>query len=146
MYFLGIVIELFCISCLCENVLFRFNLNEYLFSKIFYTKQSMKQMTLFDLSKKKGMKTPDKKKSGSLRTPEKGIKTPDRPIKSPRARTPAIVSKMVRAFKQKEETKLKTLAIKAAKLLTLTQMKKLPVEVKDIVNKRFEFMQEKKKM
>lgn len=112
----------------------------------FYAKQSMKQMTLFDLSKKKGMKTPDKKKSGSLRTPEKGNKTPDRPIKSPRARTPAIVSKMVRAFKQKEETKLKTLAIKAAKLLTLTQMKKLPVEVKDIVNKRFEFMQEKNKM
>lgn len=106
----------------------------------------MKQMTLFDLSKKKGMKTPDKKKSGSLRTPEKGNKTPDQPIKSPRARTPAIVSKMVRAFKQKEETKLKTLAIKAAKLLTLTQMKKLPVEVKDIVNKRFEFMQEKNKM
>lgn len=110
------------------------------------SKKSMKQMTLFDLSKKKGLKTPDKKKSGSLRTPEKGNKTPDRPIKSPRARTPAIVSKMVRAFKQKEETKLKTLAIKAAKLLTLTQMKKLPVEVKDIVNKRFEFMQEKKKI
>lgn len=108
--------------------------------------QNMKQMTLFDLSKKKGMKTPIKKKSGSLKTPEKGNKTPDRPIKSPSAKTPAIVSKMVRAFKQKEEAKLKNLAIKAAKLLTMAQMKRLPSEVKDMVSKRFEFMQEKKKM
>ncbi|XP_078333883.1 tyrosine-protein kinase BAZ1B-like isoform X2 [Crassostrea virginica] len=110
------------------------------------SKKNMKQMTLFDLSKKKGMKTPIKKKSGSLKTPEKGNKTPDRPIKSPSAKTPAIVSKMVRAFKQKEEAKLKNLAIKAAKLLTMAQMKRLPSEVKDMVSKRFEFMQEKKKI
>jgi hypothetical protein len=103
-------------------------------------------MTLFDLSKNRGMKTPIKKKMGSLKTPEKGTKTPDRPIKSLSVKTPAIVSKMVRAFKLKEEAKLKALAIKAAKLLTMPQMKKLPSEVKDMVNKRFEFMQEKKRM
>ncbi|XP_055996600.1 tyrosine-protein kinase BAZ1B-like isoform X2 [Ostrea edulis] len=110
------------------------------------SKKSMKQMTLFDLSKNRGMKTPVKRKMGSLKTPEKGTRTPDRPIKSPTAKTPAIVSKMVRAFKLKEEAKLKALAIKAAKLLTMSQMKKLPTEVKDMVNKRFEFMQEKKRI
>ncbi|XP_061178155.1 tyrosine-protein kinase BAZ1B-like isoform X1 [Saccostrea echinata] len=110
------------------------------------SKKGMKQMTLFDLSKKKGMKTPDKKKMGSLRTPEKGNKTPDRPIKSPTSKTPAIVSKMVRAFKLKEEAKLKNLAVKAADILTVNQMKKLPSDIKDLVNKRFEKIQEKKKL
>lgn len=97
-------------------------------------------MILFDLFKKKGMKILDKKKLGFLRIFEKGNKTLDRLIKFLRVRILVIVFKMVRVFKQKEEIKFKILVIKVVKFLILTQMKKFFVEVKDIVNKRFEFM------
>ncbi|KAK3101036.1 hypothetical protein FSP39_000430 [Pinctada imbricata] len=110
--------------------------------------KGMKQMTLFELSGKKGMKTPEKKKSNltTLKTPEKGLKTPEKSRIASPPKTPAIVSKLMRAFKQKDDNRTKTLASQAAKLLTATQRKKLPSEVKDLVHRKFEFLEKKRKL
>ncbi|VDI64118.1 bromodomain adjacent to zinc finger domain protein 1B [Mytilus galloprovincialis] len=111
----------------------------------------MKQMTLFDMSKKKGMKTPEKKKSmpikKKIKSPQKGMKTPDKKPKvmSP-PRTPAVVSKLVLAVKAKDKGKIKGLLETACKVLSLKQRGKLPVSVKDMVESSIARREEKRKL
>ena len=51
-------------------------------------------MTLFDIAKKKGMKTPEKKSKGDKdKTPLKEQKTPDSKKMMSPPRTPAVVQK-----------------------------------------------------
>ncbi|VDI06875.1 bromodomain adjacent to zinc finger domain protein 1B [Mytilus galloprovincialis] len=113
--------------------------------------KGMKQMTLFDMSKKKGMKTPEKKKSmpikKKIKSPQKGMKTPDKKPKvmSP-PRTPAVVSKLVLAVKAKDKGKIKGLLETACKVLSLKQRGKLPVSVKDMVESSIARREEKRKL
>ena len=107
-------------------------------------------MTLFDLSKKKGMKTPEKKKSTPIKkkkSPQKGLKTPDKKPKvmSP-PKTPAIVSKLVHAVKANDKPKIKSFLETACKVLTPKQRLKLPAEVKDMVESSIARREEKKKL
>ncbi|CAC5416850.1 BAZ1B [Mytilus coruscus] len=113
--------------------------------------KSMKQMTLFDMSKKKGMKTPEKKKSTPIKkkfkSPQKGMRTPDKKPKvmSP-PKTPAVVSKLVLAVKAKDKGKIKGLLETACKVLTLKQRGKLPVSVKEMVESSIARREEKRKL
>ncbi|XP_021346334.1 tyrosine-protein kinase BAZ1B-like isoform X2 [Mizuhopecten yessoensis] len=107
-------------------------------------KKSMKQMTLFEMSKKKGLKTPEKKKitNSNNKTPDKK----DRKKVMTPPRTPAIVSKMVRAHKMEDQAKFKLFVQQAAKILTSPQRKRLPPQIKDTVDRKYEFFAEKKKI
>ncbi|XP_033752647.1 tyrosine-protein kinase BAZ1B-like isoform X2 [Pecten maximus] len=111
-------------------------------------KKNMKQMTLFEMSKKKGLKTPEKRKStcGSNSTPDKGTKTPDRKKVMSPPRTPAIVSKMLQAKKTEDQAKFKLFVQQAAKILTSPQRKRLPPEIKESVERKYELIAEKKKL
>ncbi|XP_060064510.1 tyrosine-protein kinase BAZ1B-like [Ylistrum balloti] len=111
-------------------------------------KKSMKQMTLFEMSKKKGLKTPEKKRStcNNSNTPDKGAKTPDRKKVMSPPRTPAIVSKMVRAHKMEDQAKFKLFVQQAAKILTSPQRKRLPPQIKESVERKYELLAEKKKL
>ena len=107
----------------------------------------MKQMTLFEMSKKKGLKTPEKKHTTkSSRSPGKGIKTPDRKKMMSPPRTPAIVSQLVKAVKTNNLSVVKNLLLKSATILTETQRNRAPAEVKDMIKQKYEFLELRKKL
>ena len=112
--------------------------------------KSFKQMTLFDLSKKKGMKTPEKKKSSSsrkkIKSPHKGLKTPDKKPKVSPQKTPAIVSRLIHAVKANDKGKIKSCMETACKVLTLKHREKLPPNIKVLVENSIARREEKRKL
>ncbi|XP_064634719.1 tyrosine-protein kinase BAZ1B-like [Lineus longissimus] len=99
-------------------------------------KKGMKQMTLFELSKQL----------------KAGAKSPRTPSKSPRKsaptppRTPRIVGKVRKAMKDNNRGRMIQFAIQAAKELNAKQRANLPDDVKGEILKRFEKIEEKKKL
>ena len=107
-------------------------------------------MTLFDLSKKKGMKTPEKKKSSSskkkMKSPHKGLKTPDKKPKVSPQKTPAIVSRLIHAVKANDKGKIKSCMETACKVLTLKHREKLPPNIRELVENSIARREEKRKL
>ncbi|XP_053384171.1 tyrosine-protein kinase BAZ1B-like isoform X2 [Mercenaria mercenaria] len=111
--------------------------------------QDPKQMTLLDSLKKKGLKTPEKKmKSLSKQnSPLKMQKTPDmkKKLMSP-PRTPIVVQKLQQAIKKEDKSLIGLYSTQAAKVLTNGQREKLGSEVKELVMKKYNLLQEKLKL
>ncbi|XP_041365624.1 tyrosine-protein kinase BAZ1B-like [Gigantopelta aegis] len=96
-------------------------------------KKGLKQMTLLDIAKKKGMKTPVKNLNKKIRAP------------SP-PRTPPIVKRLLNLHKNNEKVKFGLLVKRAILVLDAKQRAKLPVEIKELVQKKYEIHQEKRMM
>ncbi|GAB1605140.1 tyrosine-protein kinase BAZ1B-like isoform X2 [Argonauta hians] len=95
--------------------------------------KGMKQMTLLEMSTKKGPKTPEKKKPSAASSPQK---------------PPLLVRKLMAAMKTKDTNKneYKKILEKVVIHLTAPQREKLPSEVKDIVLKAYQIHEEREKL
>ncbi|KAL3841380.1 hypothetical protein ACJMK2_019534 [Sinanodonta woodiana] len=116
-------------------------------------KKGLKQMTLLELSKKKGMKTPEKdgKSDEKLKkTPDKNKKTPEKSNvftdKKKAPSTPAVIQMLMKQLKTENKALINFYSMKAAQTLTPAQRAKLPADIQTRIQKKVEWLEEKRKL
>ncbi|XP_060562617.1 LOW QUALITY PROTEIN: tyrosine-protein kinase BAZ1B-like [Ruditapes philippinarum] len=105
--------------------------------------QDPKQLTLIDTLKKKGMKTPEKKSKSPLKT--QTSLDMKKKLLSP-SKTPICIEKLQAAIKKKDNPLIGMYALQSAKCLSKTQRDNLKGLCKEHVMKKYNFLQEKRKI